>query len=111
MDLPYAPDPSTISKDSVFHKFKSQHNALGIVGAYDATWASDGCTRIFPSQSGKLLDYLREYHSHCYCGSTRGDYFDRSNDNNSGDDIVFDNEEDEEQHQQHQQNKTKKLKQ
>ena len=41
MDLPYAPDPSTISDAAVLRKFEPQHNALEIVGACDATWASD----------------------------------------------------------------------
>ena len=41
MDLPYAPDPTTISDESVLRKFEPQYNALEIVGACDATWASD----------------------------------------------------------------------
>ena len=42
------------------------------------------------------------YNIHCYCGSTRGIYVGSSNDNNSDDCIVFDNDSDEERHQQHQ---------
>ena len=38
-------------------------------------------------------------------------YVDRSNADNGGDGIVFDDDDDEEQHPQHQQNKTKRLKQ
>ena len=41
LDLPYEPDPVTISDDNVLRKFELQHNALEIVGACDATWASD----------------------------------------------------------------------
>ena len=41
MDLPYKSDPITISNDNTLQKFKSQHNALEIVGACDATWASN----------------------------------------------------------------------
>ena len=41
MDLPYAPDPITIPDDNILRKFKLQHNALEIVEACDATWASN----------------------------------------------------------------------
>ena len=41
MDLPYAPDPITISDDNILRKFGQQHNALEIVGACVATWASN----------------------------------------------------------------------
>ena len=34
-------DPKTISDESILRKFEQQHNALEIVGACDATWASD----------------------------------------------------------------------
>ena len=37
MDLPYKPDPITISDDNTLRKFELQHNALEIVGACDAT--------------------------------------------------------------------------
>ena len=41
IDLPYAPDPNTISDDSILRKFEPQHNALEIVRACDTIWASD----------------------------------------------------------------------
>ena len=41
MDLPYAPDPITISDNNKLRKFDQQYNVLGIVGACDAIWASD----------------------------------------------------------------------
>ena len=41
MHLLYAPDPNTISDDSLSRNFEPQHNTLKIVGACDGTWASD----------------------------------------------------------------------
>ena len=87
----------------------SAHDDVAVAIAANEEDVVDGYTRILPSKSSDLLEYLKEHHSqyYCFCGSTRVDYVDRSNDNNSGDGIIFDNEDDEEQHQQHQQNKTK----
>ena len=41
IDLPYSPDPITISDNNELRKFDQQYNALEIVGACDATWASN----------------------------------------------------------------------
>ena len=55
MDLPYAPDPITISDDITLRKFNQQHNALEIVGACDATWASD---RLHRRSMGEIVMML-----------------------------------------------------
>ena len=41
MDVPYAPDPIIISNNNELRKFDQQYNAHKIVGACNATWASD----------------------------------------------------------------------